>query len=291
MSCNRMIYERNLAELQTESVLRGYWTGMWRGVIVISYILASHWLPVLLQVERDEACQFNAQKANNYFAFVLQSCLVLSDIIVINLIKCNLPKIKSEVINLKYVYAVDTVGLWFQGFILLVGQVAWFVWAQTMWGSYEKDVCSDGLRGLDMVNFIAISFYCLMFLILDLILLFYLPCVFDKYREKFAELREDGKSVTKTFLEAVVHMKMNTIAFEPHSLCAICKSNFNDSDVVTPLPCTVSHYFHESCVKGWLESHDECPVCQVEVAMDNLISFSNRVNEAISVESIQSDLE
>ena len=42
--------------------------------------------------------------------------------------------------------------------------------------------------------------------------------------------------------------------------CSICLSNFSAGDEVRDLPCT--HFFHSSCVDGWLQTETTCPLCR-----------------------------
>lgn len=42
--------------------------------------------------------------------------------------------------------------------------------------------------------------------------------------------------------------------------CLICLEDFKVGDNLTTLPCF--HYFHESCIGTWLDSHVTCPLCK-----------------------------
>jgi hypothetical protein len=47
---------------------------------------------------------------------------------------------------------------------------------------------------------------------------------------------------------------------EEDNTCSICLSNFTAGDEVRDLPCT--HFFHSSCVDGWLQAETTCPLCR-----------------------------
>ncbi|ORX46496.1 hypothetical protein DM01DRAFT_1410554 [Hesseltinella vesiculosa] len=42
--------------------------------------------------------------------------------------------------------------------------------------------------------------------------------------------------------------------------CAVCKDEFNQSEMVIELPC--QHVFHDDCIKPWLKMNGTCPVCR-----------------------------
>ncbi|ORZ15889.1 hypothetical protein BCR42DRAFT_416099 [Absidia repens] len=46
--------------------------------------------------------------------------------------------------------------------------------------------------------------------------------------------------------------------------CAVCKDDFNISELVIELPC--QHVFHDDCIKPWLKVNGTCPVCRHSVA-------------------------
>lgn len=49
--------------------------------------------------------------------------------------------------------------------------------------------------------------------------------------------------------------------------CVVCLASFEESDVVTTLPCR--HHFHRSCVAKWLsECRNACPLCGSNVISD-----------------------
>ena len=45
--------------------------------------------------------------------------------------------------------------------------------------------------------------------------------------------------------------------------CTVCMDNFEKTDKLNLLPC--SHYFHMTCLQGWLSDHNSCPVCKRKV--------------------------
>uniref|UniRef100_A0A1D2ACM3 RING-type domain-containing protein n=1 Tax=Auxenochlorella protothecoides TaxID=3075 RepID=A0A1D2ACM3_AUXPR len=45
--------------------------------------------------------------------------------------------------------------------------------------------------------------------------------------------------------------------------CSICHETYSPGDEVVELPC--DHCFHPDCVMPWLETHNTCPVCRLEL--------------------------
>ena len=50
--------------------------------------------------------------------------------------------------------------------------------------------------------------------------------------------------------------------FSEHEECVICLMPFEDSDMVTPLPCDKRHYFHSACIEQWSKTNNDCPLCK-----------------------------
>ena len=44
-------------------------------------------------------------------------------------------------------------------------------------------------------------------------------------------------------------------SFEAPTACAVCIAEWEEGDIVTPLPC--KHEFHRECIAPWLETHRE----------------------------------
>lgn len=49
--------------------------------------------------------------------------------------------------------------------------------------------------------------------------------------------------------------------------CAVCLSEFDDSDKIRLLP-KCHHVFHPDCIDNWLLSHMNCPVCRTKLTVD-----------------------
>jgi len=48
--------------------------------------------------------------------------------------------------------------------------------------------------------------------------------------------------------------------------CSICLQEFQPQDEVICLPCDERHFFHTSCVTGWLRMSQLCPVCRTNIS-------------------------
>ena len=67
--------------------------------------------------------------------------------------------------------------------------------------------------------------------------------------------------------------------------CSICYLDYVDGDVITVLPCHETHKFHKSCIMGWFQSNQTCPMDRGTVKSgmacdkcpDGTISYTTKV--------------
>ena len=50
--------------------------------------------------------------------------------------------------------------------------------------------------------------------------------------------------------------------------CSVCKEELNVGDFAVSMPC--NHLFHKICILSWLEAHNNCPVCRMELPTDDV---------------------
>lgn len=62
----------------------------------------------------------------------------------------------------------------------------------------------------------------------------------------------------KEVLETLPKIKVTEQMVQANEDCAVCKEDLVLDEELVQLPC--KHYYHEFCVKKWLESHDVSPV-------------------------------
>ena len=58
--------------------------------------------------------------------------------------------------------------------------------------------------------------------------------------------------------------------FKEHEECVICLEAFEDSHLVTPLPCDKRHYFHSKCIESWSRNNTSCPLCKQEFNLETI---------------------
>jgi len=61
---------------------------------------------------------------------------------------------------------------------------------------------------------------------------------------------------------------------DQNSECVVCLENFKVGDTATRIAC--GHLFHEDCVKTWLASSNQCPICRYELPTDNAVYEQDR---------------
>jgi len=67
---------------------------------------------------------------------------------------------------------------------------------------------------------------------------------------------------------AIDHLKRGKIEYvENLGECAICKDVFEVGVDYVEMPCT--HIFHPDCLHPWLDIHNSCPVCRLELKTDD----------------------
>ncbi|GAB4814710.1 hypothetical protein N2152v2_001756 [Parachlorella kessleri] len=60
--------------------------------------------------------------------------------------------------------------------------------------------------------------------------------------------------------------EMGMAAVSEGEPCSVCHDDFKRSEEVVELPC--NHCFHEGCLMPWLEAHNTCPVCRLELPVE-----------------------
>jgi hypothetical protein len=61
---------------------------------------------------------------------------------------------------------------------------------------------------------------------------------------------------------------------EENSECTICLEKLSAGDSALRIPC--GHIFHEDCVRKWLQSNNQCPMCRYELPTDDASSEQGR---------------
>lgn len=62
------------------------------------------------------------------------------------------------------------------------------------------------------------------------------------------------------------HRKIEQKDVDEEQACSICLEPFKKDEKVAVLKCT--HFFHEACIKPWVEDHFTCPICRADIADD-----------------------
>jgi hypothetical protein len=72
--------------------------------------------------------------------------------------------------------------------------------------------------------------------------------------------------------------------------CAICMEAFDATDLVSPLPCHMTHLFHTACIRPWLLRNKSCPLCKLEFEeqMMKSASHSFMLNNSSALKSLNS---
>ena len=71
----------------------------------------------------------------------------------------------------------------------------------------------------------------------------------------------------QTSMELKTQIKATKKSNDQNS-CIIFTDVYKINDKITQLP-TCQHFFHESCILQWLESHNTCPFCRIELPLED----------------------
>lgn len=60
------------------------------------------------------------------------------------------------------------------------------------------------------------------------------------------------------------HRKITQKDVDEEQSCSICLEPFKKDEKVAVLKC--NHFFHDACIKPWVEDHFTCPICRADIA-------------------------
>lgn len=72
---------------------------------------------------------------------------------------------------------------------------------------------------------------------------------------------------SKRELSRLKKFKINKDHIASNLECTVCTEKYRLQELCHLLPC--KHFFHQDCIKPWLQLHNTCPVCRYELKTDN----------------------
>jgi len=73
---------------------------------------------------------------------------------------------------------------------------------------------------------------------------------------------------SKRELSRLKKIKINKDHFASNLECTVCTEKYRLNELCNLLPC--KHFFHQDCIKPWLQLHNTCPVCRYELKTDDI---------------------
>lgn len=61
----------------------------------------------------------------------------------------------------------------------------------------------------------------------------------------------------------LTHRKIEQKDVDAEQSCSICLEPFKKDEKVAVLKC--NHFFHDACIKPWIEDHFTCPICRADI--------------------------
>jgi len=78
--------------------------------------------------------------------------------------------------------------------------------------------------------------------------------------------------------EIVNNLYVNNQSEESNSkikICSICLDNIKLGDKYIILPCI--HFFHDICIKNWMNERNTCPLCKFKLTNTNINNMNNNI--------------
>lgn len=152
--------------------------------------------------------------------------------------------------------------------VYFIGSSIWFFKVFNSW-DYSQ-ACASGWNKLDWINFVFIMIMSFVFTLATLVLLAWLTLAIPVVLlaivfHYFFEIGGQNQYQNNLIL-TLVRRLYNPNKFISTKDCAICMEEFNTDSIVTPLPCSIKHYFHTECISKWIENKPECPICRARIS-------------------------
>lgn len=122
----------------------------------------------------------------------------------------------------------------------------------------EKNDCDnhDSTALLNSLMFVILFvgyFFCFMYFMIACTM----PCLYCIVRDQAENNRLRaggvGQSQVPMILASLSRTQYNPDLHNHEKNCIICLVDYEENDVVTQLRCDPRHYFHTSCVEGWVK--------------------------------------
>jgi len=136
--------------------------------------------------------------------------------------------------------------------------IAWMIYGYTIFYS-DKNNCDDRSEVMAFLNSImfVILFVGYFIMFTYLMLLCTLPCLYFMIRDQAESNRLRtggvGQSQVPMILSSLSRTQYNPQLFQHEKNCIICLVDYEPADMITQLKCDERHYYHTSCIEGWVK--------------------------------------
>lgn len=81
----------------------------------------------------------------------------------------------------------------------------------------------------------------------------------------------------------LVHKPYDAETFPTPESCNICMYDFQENEIVAPLPCNKLHLYHAECIKTWFskmeKNEEQCPMCRKVITSEDCKKLAKNFNE------------
>lgn len=125
----------------------------------------------------------------------------------------------------------------------------------------EKSVIMNHVRVLSSFLKFSVNLYsCILFIKKGMLMLSILKKIFLEIKDLFNELKGIYSFWKILYKIRTKFPNATKEELRSHPTCLICRM---DMDVAKKLSC--GHLFHFKCLKSWIEKHNSCPTCRMEI--------------------------
>eukprot|EP00828_Plagiopyla_frontata_P049216 TRINITY_DN9711_c0_g1_i3.p2 TRINITY_DN9711_c0_g1~~TRINITY_DN9711_c0_g1_i3.p2 ORF type:complete len:104 (+),score=15.73 TRINITY_DN9711_c0_g1_i3:41-313(+) len=89
-------------------------------------------------------------------------------------------------------------------------------------------------------------------------------CIRDRHLGEPGQVPASENALQRLQPTKYKKMELNPTGNETDK-CMICLQEYEEDNPIIILKCSNKHYFHEECIKNWLQINGVCPACRQKI--------------------------